>query len=111
MRCVSLEKEVDYAELGKKIKEVRLNKKITQEKLAEMVGCNTSHISNIENNYTKLSLNVLLAIANSLDVSIDYLLSNQYTDPASALDNEILRAVRNCSIEKKGRILKMIEIL
>lgn len=42
-----------------------------------MVGCNTSHISNIENNYTKLSLNVLIAIANALNVSVDYLLSNQ----------------------------------
>ena len=106
-----MEKEVDYAKLGMRIKEVRLKKGLTQDHLAEMVGCNTSHISNIENNYTKLSLNVLLAIANNLDVSIDYLLSNQYKDAASALDSEILRALQGCDDSKKEKILKMIEIM
>ena len=55
--------EVDYKALGLRIKEVRQRKGMTQDFLAEAVGCNTSHISNIENNYTKPSLNVLLAIA------------------------------------------------
>lgn len=88
-----------------------MNKGFTQDILAEMVGCNTSHISNIENNYTKLSLNVLLAIANALDTSIDYLLSNQYTNTFSALDNEILRMLQGCDDSKKEKILKMIEIM
>lgn len=88
-----------------------MNKGFTQDNLAEMVGCNTSHISNIENNYTKLSLNVLLAIANALDTSIDYLLSNQYTNTFSALDNEILRMLQGCDDSKKEKILKMIEIM
>lgn len=106
-----LKKEVDYAELGLRIKEVRLNKGLTQDHLAEMIGCNTSHISNIENNYTKLSLNALLAIANSLNVSTDYLLCNQINDSSSALDNEILHSLQNCSIDKKQKILKIIDIL
>ena len=89
-----------------KIKEIRINRGITQEKLAELVGCNTSHISNIENNHTKVSLNVLLSIANALNTSIDYLLSSQYQNSSFALDNEILRAIKDCD-----NILKIIEIL
>lgn len=103
--------ELDYAKLGMKIKEMRLSKGLTQDNLAELVSCNTSHISNIENNHTKVSLNVLLAIANSLDTSIDYLLSNQYENVSLALDNEIMRAIRDISVEKKEKILKMIDIL
>lgn len=103
--------EIDYAKLGIRIKEIRINKGLTQDNLAEMVGCNTSHISNIENNHTKVSLNVLLSIANSLNTSIDYLLSNQYENSSLALDNEILRAIRDFSNEKKEKILKMIDIL
>lgn len=103
--------EIDYSKLGLKIKEVRRSKGFTQDYIAEKVGCNTSHISNIENNHTKASLNVLLAIANALNTSIDYLLMDQYCNSSLALDNEILRALKDCDEQKKQRILKMIEIL
>ncbi|MDE6314078.1 MAG: helix-turn-helix transcriptional regulator [Lachnospiraceae bacterium] len=103
--------EIDYEKLGLRIKEIRQSRKLTQENLAEIVCCNTSHISNIENNHTKVSLNVLLAIANALNTSIDYLLSNQYNNTALALDNEILRAVSRLDSDKKEKILKILEIL
>jgi transcriptional regulator with XRE-family HTH domain len=106
-----MQQEIDYAKLGLKIKDMRISKGFTQESLAEMVGCNTSHISNIENNHTKVSLNVLLSIANSLHTSIDYLLSNQYDNSSLALDNEILRAIQNIDNTKKEKLIKMIEIL
>ena len=103
-----MQQEIDYKMLGLKIKEIRINRSLTQDNLAEMVSW---HISNIENNHTKVSLNVLLAIANALNTSIDYLLSDQYENSSLALDNEILRALKNCDNEKKQKILKMIEIL
>ena len=103
--------EVDYKALGLRIKEVRQRKGMTQDFLAEAVGCNTSHISNIENNYTKPSLNVLLAIANTLQTSIDYLLSNQYQGSNDALDKEILQAVHCVETKQKDTILRIIEIL
>ena len=106
-----MEKAVDYARLGMRIKEVRLKRGLTQDRLAELVGCNVSHVSNIENNYTKLSLNVLFAISNALDTSIDYLLAEQFDNELSALDSAILSAVKKCDKEKKERILQMIEIL
>lgn len=106
-----MEKAVDYAKLGLRIKEMRLKRGLTQDRLAELVGCNVSHISNIENNYTKLSLNVLFAISNALDTSIDYLLSEQYDNELSALDSAILNAVQKCDADKKERILQMIEIM
>lgn len=102
---------IDYEKLGLRIKTLRINKNLTQDNLAQMVDCNVSHISNIENNHTKVSLIALLAIANSLDTSIDYLLSDQYENSALALDNAILRALRNCDNQKKEKILKMIEIM
>lgn len=106
-----MQQKIDYGKLGTRIKEIRQSRGMTQENLAEMVGCNTSHISNIENDHTKVSLNVLLAIANSLGTSIDLLLSDQYQDPSLALDHEIARALKDCDIHKKEKILKIIEIL
>ena len=106
-----MQQEIDYAKLGLKIKEMRLKAGLTQDNLAEMVSCNTSHISNVENNHTKVSLNVLMAIANALSTSIDYLLSDQYENTALALDNEVLRALKSCDNQKKEKILRIIEIL
>ena len=51
-----MQTEIDYKELGMKIKKMRQSEGLTQDKLAEIVGCNTSHISNIENNYTKAKI-------------------------------------------------------
>lgn len=106
-----MQQEIDYGKLGMRMKEMRQRRGLTQDNLAEMVGCNTSHISNIENNHTKVSLNVLLAIANALQTSIDFLLAAQYNNASLALDNEILRALKDCSAQKKEKILKMIEIM
>lgn len=106
-----MQQEIDYNKLGTKIKQLRQEKGLTQDNLAELVGCNTSHISNIENSYTKLSLNALLAIANSLHTSVDYLLSNQYENKSLALDNEIARAVAGLDMENKERLLRIIHAL
>lgn len=103
--------ELDYAKLGNKIKATRRQKGLTQEKLAESVSCNTSHISNIENNYTKVSLNVLLAIANALDTSIDNLLSEQYEDPNDGLNKAILEKVKTFDASKKEKLLKLLDII
>ena len=50
---------IDYKLLGSRIKAIRLEKKITQEKLAEAAGVGVTHISHIETgtvSYTHLTL-------------------------------------------------------
>lgn len=102
---------IDYEKLGLRIKKIRTERNLTQDNLAQTVDCNVSHISNIENNHTKISLNVLLAIANALNTTIDYLLSDQYENTSLALDNAILNTLQNCDNQKKEKILKIIDIL
>lgn len=102
---------IDYEKLGMRIKEIRTSKNLTQDNLAQMIDCNVSHISNIENAHTKASLIALLAIANALDTTIDYLLSSQYIKADNALDGAILKALEKCNNEKKERILKMIDLM
>lgn len=105
-----MKQEIDYGKLGLKIKEVRQSKKLTQDALAELVHCNTSHISNIENNHTKVSLNVLLAIANALNTSIDSLLSDQYENASLPIENELLREIRQYDDQTQKDIIKMIQL-
>lgn len=106
-----MQQKLDYEILGLQVKALRQKKALTQDSLAEMVHCFPSHISNIENNHTKVSLSTLLAIANALDTSIDYLLSAQYENSSFALDNAILQAIQDWDNDKKDKLLKIIDIL
>ncbi len=65
---------LDYAGIGRRIREKRKEKFLTQAELADRADTTSSHMSHIENNTTKLSLTLIVAIANHLDVSVDYLL-------------------------------------
>ena len=65
---------IDYVVIGKRIREIRKQKGLTQSALAEMSGIEPSNISHIERAATKLSLPTLVSIANALEVSLDELL-------------------------------------
>lgn len=104
-------RHLDYDLLGLNIKDQRRLVGLTQRDLAELVCCNPSHISNIENGYTKVSLDLLLAIANALDTSIDSLLKDQYKDTLKSIDTEIIKAFAECDDSKKEMILRIIKVL
>ena len=55
-------KELDFSLIGQRIREVRCEKHLTQEYLANATGVNVSHISNIETNKVKVSLTLLVQI-------------------------------------------------
>ena len=103
-------KDINFEKIGQKLKKIRISKGLTQEYIANMVDVNTSHISNIENNRVKVSLTALVAICNALDITVDYILKNEYVS-ADAIDHEILKELSSCSPEKKEKILKIIQIL
>ena len=103
--------DLNFENIGKRIRDVRISKKLRQEYLAHAANVNTSHISNIENNRVKISLTTLVHVCNAMNTTVDYILSNEYTETTSALDNAILRELQNCSDDKKEKILKIIQIL
>ena len=70
-------KEIDFASISRRIREVRLEKHLTQEYIANVTGLNTSHVSNIENNRVKVSLSLLVKICYAMGVTQDYLLDNE----------------------------------
>ena len=104
-------RDIDFDSIGKKLKEIRIDKGFTQEYVANSVMVNTSHISNIENGKVKISLTTLVNVCNVLDTTVDYVLENEYKNSSSAIDNAILLEVQKCSHATKERILKIVEIL
>ena len=102
---------LNFERIGEKLRTIRLSKNLTQEYIANAVDINTSHISNIENNRVKVSLSTLVQICNALDTTVDYVLSEEYNDSSSAIEQEILHELHACSNETKEQILKIIKAL
>lgn len=57
-----------------RIKEVRKEKGITQEKIANMIGMNQTQYSRYERGENEIKVNVLIDICKALQVSSDYIL-------------------------------------
>ena len=56
--------------VGKNIKKYRLQKKLTQEELAEICDLHRTYISSIESGVKSPSLNILFRISNELEINI-----------------------------------------
>ena len=73
---MSLEKGI----LGNTIRNARIKKGLSQETLAEMVGITPTHLKHIESEHRKPSIDVLIEIAQILQMSIDNILFPQESE-------------------------------
>ena len=94
--------EIDYALIGKRVKETRMSMKVSQATLAEMTGLSVTYISHIETAHKKASLTSLISIANATGISVDELLYGNQENYKSDyyLDVECLVGARG-SAEKR----------
>ncbi len=101
------EKTMDYCDLGKRLRNERRKKKISQEQLAEMADCSVAHISHIETGNTIPSLEILIRIINQLEISSDAILSD-YVDKADHIyRKELSELLENCSEKEVKFIVEM----
>ncbi len=79
-------KDLNY--IGIKIKEIRKRKKVSQERLAELVSMNTRSIIRIENRKNLPTLETLAKIAEVLEVSIsDFFEASTPINKQEVIDN------------------------
>ncbi|MGI5898871.1 MAG: helix-turn-helix domain-containing protein [Christensenellales bacterium] len=67
---------MDYESLGRKIRNVRKQRGLTQKESAEMIGISTAFFGLIERGQRKASIETLVSICNVLNVSMDELLED-----------------------------------
>ena len=65
--------------LGNRIREARERRRLTQEKLSEIVDISPTHMSVLERGVKGMKLSTFIKIANALDVSADELLQDELT--------------------------------
>lgn len=77
-------------EVGRRIANQRKAKGYTQEKLAEKVDLTVGYISGIESGNKVASLKNMIKIANTLELSLDFMLLSDITTDAVKKDKYIL---------------------
>ena len=100
---------IDYVTIGKRIKELRKNKGVTQAQLAEMSGVEPSNISHIERAATKLSLQTLVSIANALDVTLDEIVYNNLNKSTHVSIKLIDELLADCSPDELKALAEVIK--
>lgn len=99
---------LDYKIIGKRIKEIRKNKHLTQEKLAEMCNLSASYISYIESaKKQKVSLKSLVKLGKSLDVTVDTFLNEYYKNSINEYESAFICLIEDCSSNEKQMIFKI----
>ena len=76
--------------VGEKIRQLRLQHKITQEQLADRLGVSYQSVSRWENGVTYPDIELLPAIAKYFSVSLDYLLGQDDTEKRKQIKKRIL---------------------
>ena len=101
-------KEINYKAISNKIRRKRVSMGLTQEYLATAADVNVSHISNIENCHSKVSLNTLVYICKAMNTTLDYVVSEEYSSDNESLDQQIILELKKCDTVLKEKILKII---
>lgn len=92
--------------LGTRIKQLRLNKQLNQQQLADLLGCTSSVISAYELDSRKPSLNILVKLSKILETSTDYLLIG-----SQVKTNPNLIDVTALTEREKTAIKQLIEVM
>lgn len=97
-------KHVD--QLGNAIRRARMEKRLTQEELAEQLDITPTHLKHLESGHRKPSVEVLFHLAVVLNLSLDQLLFPESGQGPEEQELQILFS--QCTEKEKQLVLEMI---
>lgn len=104
--------EINYKLLGKRIKEIRERGKLTQEDLADLADVTPQYISLVETGKKKASLQVLVDIAEGLELTLDELLMGNQKDSHVEYFLDLEKMFRQCDrYEKRIVYEQMVNLI
>ena len=97
--------------LGARIKEIRKQRQLSQERLAEKVGVEPKQISRIEGSKSSPSMDTLEAIARELQVEMKDLLDYQHLKADEPIEDQALRILRMMDDKTKRLAIRLLRTL
>jgi transcriptional regulator with XRE-family HTH domain len=102
---------MDYGKLGARIKEERIKRHLSREKMAEDLDISASYIGQIERGERCLTVDTLVHVANYYQLSVDYLLRDSLDMAENATEEEWKRLTLGKTSEEKRKLIQAIEAI
>ena len=101
---------IDYSIIGRRIKEKRKAKHMTQEQLAEHLDVTIGYVSQLERGATKINLDILSRIANLFhcDVAEFVTSSNSFCLIDESTD-ELIETYNQLTSDEKKKLLQLVK--
>lgn len=99
---------MNYYEIRQRIRKFRKAYNLSQEELAEMINISKTHMSHIETGNTKLSLPVLVDIADALKIQTDELIYDTPPENKTKIKQEISDLLDSCSTKEAYILLDVL---
>ena len=102
---------VDFSIIGKRIKEARKRKGLTQEKLVEQMDVSIAYLSKVETGKIHINLERLSQICNILDVTEGEILNGVSNNSEKYLNNEFNNLLRKFSPKQQKLIYNILKVI
>lgn len=104
----------DYKyEIGLRLRQIRKERNMTQEKLSEALGISQKHYSEVERGITGLSIKNFIQISEIMNVSLDYILKGtlpKNTFPTQKINVQINELFYESSEFTQKQMLRLLNI-
>lgn len=101
----------DYSVIGRRIREARIEQKITQEQLADKLEVSVAFMSRVETGKSHANLKRLTQIAEILKVSPGYLLTGSNVTSKDYLKEDFRMILEKCTPEQQKLIYQISELV
>lgn len=101
----------DYNIIGKRIRNSRIEKRLTQEELADRLNISVAYMSRMERGSTKVNLKRLIQIAEILDLTPGYLLTGSNIESKDYLKTEFNEILEKCTPKQQKLIYEISELV
>ena len=99
---------INYKLIGKRLKEAREKKKITQEKLAESLDVSIGYISQVERGLKHFNLQRITQVSKIFEIPVSYIIDGSISDkPVDAL-SELIETIKDYSDEEIRALIKKL---
>lgn len=109
MSKVDTKQREEYKKIGARIREIRLQKHMSQANLADKANIHLSHISDIENGKSTLLLPTFIRITEALQVSADVLLRSDIPEVNNLYKSEFAEILEDCTPLEIDSIINIVK--
>lgn len=102
---------VDFSIIGKRLKEARKRKELTQDQLSEKMGVSIAYLSKVETGKIHINLERLSQICDFLDVTEGEILNGVSNNSEKYLHSEFYELLKKCSTKNQKLAYQILQVI